>query len=84
MQETTYVRPPMLGATASNCEERGFEAGMHAAWEVSTAHDGVQVFPSLNPYSKDQDSFDQWERGFEAGLRVGQKAKPVRALALPN
>lgn len=84
MQQNVWVKPPMLGRTATAIEERGFYAGMQVAAELNDSDDAVEIIQSNNPYSPGTVESAQWERGLEAGLRVGQKAMPVRAIALPN
>lgn len=78
MQGNVFVKPQMLGRTATFIEESGLYAGMQAAAELGDSHRVIEVIHSQNPYPADSVGFRQWERGFNSGLSLGRKVRFAR------
>lgn len=69
----------VVGCTASNHAERGFEAGLRAAKECIETDPEVSIFPSCGCIPADGRA--DYERGFNAGFEFGRKVNVFFSVA---
>lgn len=71
-EQDGWIAYKVVGCTASNHAERGFEAGLRAAKEcIEIAPQVISIIPPCGCIPTD--GRDDYERGFIAGLAFGRK-----------